>query len=68
VCKNNIFITETAVAWHFGHAFALIRNLIYDVEGGKLCGKTAEAYQYRLDAGFTGTHKLSCECLRITQT
>ena len=23
VCKNNIFITETAVAWHFGDAFAL---------------------------------------------
>jgi len=38
--------------------------LIYDVVGGKLCGKTTEAYQYRLDASFTGTHKLSCD-LRV---
>ena len=42
----------------------LLRNLIYDVEGGKLCGKTTEAYQYGLDAGFTGTHKFSCD-LRV---
>jgi hypothetical protein len=42
----------------------LLRNLIYDVEGGNLCGKTTEAYQYRLDADFTGTHKLSCD-LRV---
>ena len=42
----------------------LLRILIYDVEGGKLCVKTTEAYQYRLDAGFTVTHKLSCD-LRV---